>query len=161
MARKKTRTSNNPHFELLSIAQFAKLAMTFWVGGTLTTGFIVVPLLFKSIDEISAATIAGQLFNINAYIGIISLLLALVNEGIAHRLTLFTLRKFWYIIAMMAILVINYFAIFPIIVRLRTKLLDLANHVIIHSSSFNFWHSLSAILFLIICALGVLYILEK
>lgn len=161
MVRKKSATNPNAHLEILSISQFAKLAMTFWIGGTLTIGFIVVPLLFKSVDEISAATIAGQLFNINAYIGIISLMLALIHEGLSHRFTLFRLRKFWYIIAMLAILVINYFAIFPIIVELRSKLLDLANHVIIHSSSFNFWHSLSAILFIITCILGVLYILEK
>jgi hypothetical protein len=161
MSKKGKFSNNNQRLEILSITQLSKLAMTFWVGGTLTVGIVVVPLLFKSVDEITAATLAGQIFNINAYIGIVSLFLAIIDQGLANRFTLFKLRKFWYLITMMGILVINYFAIFPIIVRLRTTLLDMANHVIIHSSSFSFWHSLSAILFVITCILGVLYILER
>ena len=161
MPRKAKPKLNNSHFEFFTIAQITKLAMTFWVGGTLTIGFVVVPLLFKSLDEITAAVLAGQLFNINAYIGIVALLLALINLVVSEKFRVAKLRKFWYVLIMTAILIINYFAIFPIIVRLRSTLIDVANRVIIHSTSFNFWHSLSAILFLIISILGVLYILEK
>ncbi len=158
---KKNALQINQKLELISIQQFSSIAMTFWVGGTLTIGLIVIPLLFKVLDEITAAGLAGQLLNINAYIGIVALFLALIDNCVQFKFNVISSRKFWYAIIMESILVINYFAIFPIIVNLRTKLTDMTNRVIQHSSEFSFWHSISSILFLITCVLGTLYILEK
>lgn len=158
---KKSPTKSKQTLEILSIHQITKLAMTFWVGGTLTVGTIIIPLLFKNLDEISAASIAGQIFNISAYIGMSALFLALIELVIDHKLTVFHIRKFWYVTIMEIILFINYFAISPIIVTLRTKLTDMTNRVFQHSTEFSFWHSVSSILFLLSCVLGVLYTLEK
>jgi hypothetical protein len=135
--------------------------MTFWVGGTLTIGIVIIPLLFKTLDEVNAATITGQILNINAYIGIVALLLALIELGIHLKLNLLQSRKFWYALVMESVLIVNYFAIFPIIVELRTKLTDVTNRIIQHSSEFSFWHSISSILFLLTCILGALYMLER
>jgi hypothetical protein len=161
--KKKTKApaAVNQKLEIISLYQFSKLAMTFWVGGTLTVGIVIIPLLFKTLDEITAAGLAGQILNINAYIGIVSLVLALLDVCFQARLSLLKSRKFWYIVTMESLLIVNYFAIFPIIVELRTKLADVANHVIQHTSEFSFWHSVSAIMFLIICILGTLYIVER
>lgn len=158
---KKNTIQVNQKLELISIQQFSSVAMTFWVGGTLTIGLIVIPLLFKVLDEITAATLAGQLLNINAYIGIVALFLALIDNCVQFKFNVINSRRFWYAIIMESILIINYFAIFPIIVNLRTKLTDFTNRVIQHSSEFSFWHSVSSILFLITCIIGTLYILEK
>jgi hypothetical protein len=140
--KKKTKApaAVNQKLEIISLYQFSKLAMTFWVGGTLTVGIVIIPLLFKTLDEITAAGLAGQILNINAYIGIVSLVLALLDVCFQARLSLLKSRKFWYIVTMEGLLIVNYFAIFPIIVELRTKLADVANHVIQHTSEFSFWH---------------------
>lgn len=135
--------------------------MIFWVGGTITIATIIIPLLFKTLDQITAAKLTSQILNINAYIGIIALFFAFIDSALHYKLALFSNRKTWYILIMTAILIINYFAIFPIIAHLRTKLANVAHQVIQTSPSFNFWHSLSAILFIIISILGVLYIIEK
>jgi hypothetical protein len=158
---KKLKPPINPPLEILSIQQLSHLAMTFWVGGTLTIGIVIIPLLFKILDEINAATITGQILNINAYIGIVALLLALIDLGINLKLNLLQSRKFWYALVMETVLIVNYFAIFPIIVELRTKLTDVTNRIIQHSSEFSFWHSVSSILFLLTCILGALYMLER
>lgn len=158
---KKNVSSVNQKLEIISIQQFSNVAMTFWVGGTLTTGLVVIPLLFKVLDEITAAGLAGQLLNINAYIGIVALFLAIIDNCVNYKFNVINSRKFWYSLVMESILIINYFAIFPIIVNLRTKLTDFTNRIIQHSSEFSFWHSISSILFLITCIIGVLYILEK
>ncbi|MDD3266623.1 MAG: DUF4149 domain-containing protein [Burkholderiales bacterium] len=158
---KKQAKKSIQSLEILSVHQIAKLAMTFWVGGTLTVGCIIVPLLFKNLDEITAATIAGQIFNIVAYIGMVSLFMALIEIVMDYKLQIFHLRRFWYIAFMETILFINYFAISPIIVKLRVQLTDITNRVFQHTTEFSFWHSVSSILFLISCVLGVLYILEK
>lgn len=158
---KKATSKVNQKFEILSIHQFSNIAMTFWVGGTLTIGSIIVPLLFRNLDEITAATIAGQIFNINAYIGMVALFFALLEVCIDYKFLVFHLRRFWYVVLMEIILFINYFAVFPIIVTLRTKLADMTNHVFQKSSEFSLWHSVSSILFLLSCILGVLYLLER
>lgn len=160
MPRKQSKKSIQS-LDILSVHQVTKLAMTFWVGGTLTVGCVIVPLLFKNLDEITAATIAGQVFNIVAYIGMVSLFMALIELVIDYKLQIFNLRKFWYVAFMETILFINYFAISPIIVNLRTKLTDITNRVFQHTTEFSFWHSVSSLLFLISCVLGVLYILER
>lgn len=165
MARKAPTKTTKPtkidqKFEILSIHQFSNIAMTFWVGGTLTIGSIIVPLLFKNLDEVSAATLAGQIFNINAYIGMFALFFALLEVCIDYKWQIFHLRRFWYIIVMELILFINYFAVFPIIVKLRAGLVDMTTRVFRHSQEFSLWHSVSSILFLISCLLGVLYLLE-
>ncbi len=151
----------NPQFELLTLHQFSKLAMTYWVGGALTIASIIIPLLFKVLDEITAAVIVGQILNLNAYCGMVALFFALIDVMFNHKLAIFKLRKFWYIIAMAALITINYFAMFPILSRLRANLVDLANHILRHSNTFNFWHSLSSFLFIILCILGTLYIIER
>jgi len=162
MAKKKpTKITTNLPLEIFSIAQLSKLGMTFWVGGTLTIGSIIIPLLFKMLDQITAATITGQILNLNAYIGIVAVFFAIIDSIIRYRLNTYRARKFWYLIIIEIILTINNFAIFPLIAKLRTKLADMAHHVIQTTPSFNFWHSISAGLFVITVILGLLYTIEK
>jgi hypothetical protein len=164
MAKKPVSRINskiNHSIEILNIHQFSNIAMTFWVGGTLTIASIIIPILFKNLDEITAAAIAGEIFNINAYIGMVALFFALLEICIEYKLNVIYSRRFWYVIVMEIILFINYFAVFPIIMILRSKLADVTNHVFRHSQEFSLWHSVSSILFLISCILGVLYLLER
>ncbi|MBP9743108.1 MAG: DUF4149 domain-containing protein [Burkholderiales bacterium] len=147
--------------EIISIHQFSKLAMTFWLGGTWMAGIVIFPVLFKTLDQITASEVVGQILNIQAYIGIICLIIALVEVVVNHKLSLFTTKRFWYIICMFSILVVNYFAIFSVLANLRSRLSTIAHKFIaLQNNIFDFWHSLSAVLFVFICILGVLYLIE-
>ncbi len=147
--------------EIISIHQFSKIAMTFWLGGTWMAGIVIFPLLFKTLDQITASSIVGQILNLQAYIGIVCLFIALLEVIINYKLSLFTTKRFWYIICMFSILVVNYFAIFPTISTLRAKLSHVAHQIVsVQNNVFDFWHSLSAILFIFICLLGVLYLID-
>lgn len=165
--RKKTTTAPSHHpvrqkkQEIISVHQFSKISMTFWLGGTWMTGVVIFPLLFKMLDQVSAAQIVGQTLNLQAYIGLICLIIAFIEVLVNHRLALVMTKRFWYIISMGFILVINYFAVFPIIHNLRERLSSVA-HQVIHTTTnvFDFWHSLSAILFILICIIGILYLLD-
>jgi uncharacterized membrane protein len=47
------------------------IALTLWVGGLWTIGFVVAPTLFRSLDSrAQAGAIAGELFSLMAYIGL-------------------------------------------------------------------------------------------
>ena len=147
--------------EIISIHQFSKIFMTFWLGGTWMSGIVIFPVLFKTLDQITAADLVGQILNIQAYIGIICLIIAFIEVVINHKLSLLATKRFWYILSMGFILIINYFAIFPVIRNLRNQLSLVAHQFIeLQSNTFDFWHSLSAILFIFICLIGMLYLID-
>lgn len=162
MARAKNNTKKvTQNREIISIHQFSKIAMTFWLGGTWMSGIVIFPLLFKTLDQITASSIVGQLLNLQAYIGIICLIIAFIEVIVNHKLSLYKVKRFWYIICMFVILFVNYFAIFPVIYRLKEQISAVAHQIIaVQSNVFDFWHSLSAVLFIFICILGVLYLIE-
>lgn len=147
--------------EIISIHQFSKIAMTFWLGGTWMAGIVIFPILFKTLDQITASEIVGQILNIQAYIGIICLIIAFIEVMVNHKLSVFTAKRFWYIISMFTILFVDYFAIFPTIYSLREKISSVAHQFIsLQNNAFDFWHSFSAVLFIFICILGMLYLIE-
>ena len=156
-----TKNINNPKFEIFTLRQISNLIMTYWIGGTLTIATVIIPLLFRNLDQITAANIAGQIFNINAYIGMSAIVVAMNNTISLNERNLIYIRKFWYALSMECILAINYFAVFPIIVTLRSKLIDATNKVFLSNNTFSMWHSLSTILFVLCCVFGILFIIEK
>lgn len=150
-----------PHREIVSIHQLSKIAMTFWLGGSWMTIVVIFPILFKALDQITASAIAGQVLNLNAYIGIVCLIVAMIEVIINHKLSILKTKRFWYIISMGCILTINYFAIFPVIYHLRQKLSNVAHQIIaVQNNAFDFWHSLSALIFIATCILGILYMVD-
>ncbi len=166
MARSRTisklkQNVSNHSREIVSIHQLSKIAMTFWLGGSWMTIVVIFPILFKTLDQITASNIAGQILNLNAYIGIVCLIMALIEVIINHKLSILKTKRFWYIISMSCILIINYFAIFPVVYNLRQRLSGLAHQIIaVQSNVFDFWHSLSALAFIATCVLGVLYLVD-
>jgi hypothetical protein len=159
--KKNSKSSNIKRIEVISIQQLSKIAMSFWIGGSLMAALIFFPLLFKSIDIVTASRLVGQVLNLIAYIGLVCLLIALIEVIINHKLSLFKTKRFWYIFVMIFILIINYFAIFPLINSLRQQLTNVVHKIIVvQSNVFDFWHSLSAITFIITCILGILYLIE-
>jgi len=147
--------------EIISIHQFSKIAMTFWIGGSLMSALVLFPILFKTLDPVTASEIVGQLLNLLAYIGIVCLLIALIEVIINHKLALIKTKRFWYIIAMDSILIVNHFAIFPMVYRLGQHISEVAHQILsVQANVFDFWHSLSAVTFILSCILGVFYLIE-
>ncbi|MFN8769644.1 MAG: DUF4149 domain-containing protein [Neisseriaceae bacterium] len=147
--------------EIISIHQFSKIAMTFWIGGSLMIATVILPLLFKTLDVVTASQLAGSILSILAYIGVVCLLIALVEVVVNHKLKLIKTKRFWYILAMGSILIVNYFAIFPMVARFRRQISTVAHQILsVQSNVFDFWHSLSAVTFVSGCILGVLYLIE-
>lgn len=152
---------NNNKNEIISIHQFSKIAMTFWIGGSLMTATVIFPMLFKILDLVTASQLVGSILNIIAYIGVVCLLIALIEVIVNHKLKLVKTKRFWYILAMGSTLIVNYFAIFPIVARLRQQISNVAHQILsVQSNVFDFWHSLSAVTFVAGCILGVLYLIE-
>lgn len=148
--------------DIISLNHLSKVFMTCWIGGLWANALIIFPLLFRTLDQVSASNLIGQILEVFAYLGVVSLMINFSEIIFKYKLRTFKLRQFWYITCMLFALIINYFAIFPGIMRLKNKLSLLGHQVIVKPNSvFDFWHSLSALIFIIICVLGLLYIIDN
>lgn len=155
---KNTTTNIN---NLFGIYQLSKIAMALWLGGTVMTTGIILPIIFKSLDQITASNIASQILNMIAYIGVVCLLIALIEVILTYGKKTLKSKRFWYITTLILILIIDYFAVFPSLYILH-KHLSKAVHVLINppKNVFNFWHSANAMLFILISCTGIFYLLE-
>ena len=126
-----------------------RVLLTFWVGGLWTTGFIVAPLLFASLeDRVLAGTLAGQLFTIMSYASLLcgSLLLSLHWAG---RQAGGFLRWRPLVICLMLLLVVaGEFLLGPLLAQLRNEGLS-------GGTRFGQLHGIASALFLMNCVLGL------
>ncbi len=167
-AQQKTKQTKAPHKnnitfagKIFSMHQLSKIVMSFWIGGSLMMAIVVFPLLFQVVDIVVASNLVGTILNILGYIGIVCLAVALIEVITNHKLSLFKTRRFWYIVSMGGILIINYFAIFPSIAKLKQQISSVAHQIIaVQDNLFDFWHSLSAITFIVVCIIGFLYLID-
>jgi hypothetical protein len=123
-----------------------RLLLTLWVGGLWTVGFIVAPMLFNSLDDRAlAGTLAGNLFQIMSYIGLVCGVLLLLGNQFRYR------RVNWrtYVLLLMLLMVIlNEFLVSPFIASLRQS-------DAVTSSTFAMAHGTASVIFLITSLLGL------
>jgi len=135
-----------------------RLLTVVWVGSLLTIGYAVAPVLFTSLDRISAGAVAAQLFRIEGVIGVVCgvLLLALCNVlirrgGDAYR------RLRWLIAGMLICVLVGYFALQPFMNALRIAAQEAGTDVghSAYASRFGMLHGISSVFYLIESLLGI------
>jgi len=96
-----------------------RILLTLWVGGLWTVGFIVAPTLFANLDDRAlAGTLAGVIFGIMAWIGLLCGVLLLLSNQVRnpqHRLNWRALV----LLAMLVLILIGQFLLAPMIADLR------------------------------------------
>jgi hypothetical protein len=143
------------------VARIQLLIATLWVGSLWTIGYIVAPTLFATLfDKVLAGTIAGNLFQIEAWLSVGSALvltgfLLPIQREDSAKITLLRL------IAMMLICsIIGYFVLHPFMASLRAA----AGSAGVMSSDvkiqFGILHGVSSLFYLVESLLGVALILK-
>jgi len=146
-----TQTSAVPHrvFRLLTVV---------WVGSLLTIGYAVAPVLFASLDRMTAGAVAAQLFRIEGVLGVACgvLLLGLANllirrGGEAYR------RLRWLIAGMLVCVLLGYFALQPFMNALRVAALEAGTDVAhsAYAARFGMLHGVSSVFYLIESLLAI------
>ena len=96
-----------------------RILLTLWVGGLWTVGYIVAPALFANLDDRAlAGTLAGIMFGIMAWIGLLCAVLLLLSNQIRnpqHRLNWRALV----LLAMLVLTLIGQFLLAPMIADMR------------------------------------------
>jgi Xanthine/uracil permeases len=88
-----------------------RLLTVVWVGSLLTIGYAVAPVLFTSLDRMTAGAVAAQLFRIEGVLGAVCGILLL---GLGERTGSPRQRRYrrlrWLIVGMLVCVLVGYFA---------------------------------------------------
>lgn len=130
-----------------------------WVGGFMTIGFLVVPLLFNAIgDRQVAGVIAASLFKVTAYInvGVCGFLMVMANYLVKLGNQPYRLIR-WILLLMLICAVTAAFILIPWMNVLRDQALQIGLSVRETSNAtlFSSLHGLSSAVFIAQSCLGV------
>ncbi|PCE27191.1 DUF4149 domain-containing protein [Burkholderia ubonensis] len=138
-----------------------RLLSAVWVGSLLTIGYAVAPVLFRSLERMTAGSVAAQLFRIEAVLGVVCgvLLLVLSNQQVRRGHDEYR-RVRWILAAMIGCVLIGYFALQPFMNALRVAAMeagtDIANSP--YASRFGMLHGVSSLFYLVESVLGLMLI---
>ena len=126
-----------------------RILLTLWVGSLWVAGFVVAPLLFAELDDRAlAGSVAGSLFTLTSYIGLVCGSLLLAFNGVSFR------RINWravVIVGMLLLVVVGQFVITPMVADLRVQGL-------IDTPRFGQLHGLASVLFILTSVLGLVLV---
>ncbi|WP_412527081.1 DUF4149 domain-containing protein [Burkholderia lata] len=138
-----------------------RLLSAVWVGSLLTIGYAVAPVLFKTLERMTAGTVAAQLFRIEAILGVVCgvLLLALSNQQVRRGSSEYR-RVRWVVAAMVVCVLVGYFALQPFMNALRVAAMDAGTDIANspYASRFGMLHGVSSVFYLVESVLGLMLI---
>ena len=138
------------------------LILGLWVGGFITIGFLVVPVLFSSLgDRQVAGLVAANLFKSTAYISVVlsGILMVIANYLIRQGYSSYRLSR-WLLLGMLACAVCAAFILIPWMNSLRDQALYLGLSVreTTNATLFGRLHGISSVLFMIQSLLGLVLV---
>ena len=141
------------------LGRLANVFLSFWIGSVLTLGTIAAPVLFFSLeDKQLAGLLAGKMFTVGAWVGIVAgtylLFFSLIQAGARAFKTWF----FWLVLMMWLLTLVGHFGIQPILQNLKHQALPLAVMQSVFADRFSQWHGISRILWLMQALLGVVLV---
>ncbi len=132
-----------------------RILLTLWIGGMWMVGFVVTPTLFQLIDDRAlAGTVAGQLFSITAYIGLVCGSLLLVNVLVYTSNRFYKNGRAWILIGMLILIVIGQFVITPTMSEIRAAGMRAED-----KAQFDFLHRSASILFMSTSLAGLVLVI--
>ena len=138
-----------------------RLLSAVWVGSLLTIGYAVAPVLFKTLERMTAGSVAAQLFRIEAILGVVCgvLLLALSNQQVRRGSSEYR-RVRWIVAAMVVCVLVGYFALQPFMNALRVAAMDAGTDIANspYASRFGMLHGVSSLFYLVESVLGLMLI---
>lgn len=137
------------------------LFITAWVGGLWGIGYVAVPVLFQTLpDRMMAGMLAGKMFTLITYIGIVSACYLLAYYLKVSGNAAFKQMVFRVVVVMLLLVMVGQFGIQPIMADLKIQALP---GDVIHSAfadRFRMLHGVSSILYLLQSLLGALLVLK-
>ncbi|KAF1029007.1 MAG: hypothetical protein GAK40_00689 [Burkholderia plantarii] len=140
------------------VPRLFRFLATVWIGGQLTIGYAVAPVLFATLDRATAGAVAAQMFRIEGIIGLVCAVLMLIIANARVRAGELDYRRLRGLVAgMLACVLVGYFALQPFMnaIRLAAQAAgtDVANSP--DAARFGMLHGASSLFYLIESVLGL------
>ena len=137
------------------------IIITLWAGALWTTG-ISAYVLFDSLqDKQMAGMLAGKLFAVVSYIGMVSgfylLIQRLVQDGTAALKQAF----FWSVFVMLLLVLAGHFGIQPILESLKSQALPADVMQSVFADRFRNWHGVASVAYLVETLLALVMVLKS
>jgi hypothetical protein len=125
-----------------------------WAGSLWTIGFVVAPALFRMLERRQAGDVAGQLFMIEAWIGVACAVALVATRDRAQESQRAVIAL---VLAMLACIVVGYFGVQPIMSSLRAQPpgADAA-----WWQSFGLWHAVSTAFYAVESVLALVLVVR-
>jgi hypothetical protein len=138
------------------------IAITVWVGGLLAIGYVAVPVLFSRLaDRSLAGFLAGDMFAIGSWIGLICALYLLTYLSRVHGRTALRNPVTCLVALMLLLAVIGQFCIQPIIAQLRADALPLPVMQSALAPRFAMWHGVASVMYLAQALMGIALVIKQ
>ncbi|HEY0665640.1 MAG TPA: DUF4149 domain-containing protein [Gallionella sp.] len=139
----------------------ATLLTTAWVGSLWAVGYLAVPVLFQAQpDRQLAGMLAGQMFTLVAYLGIVCAAYLLTRYIVVSGRSALRLTEFWTAAAMLLLTLAIQFGIQPLMADLKAQALPLEVMQSPYADRFRMLHGISSIAYLIQSLLGALLVVR-
>jgi len=139
----------------------ASLLTTAWVGSLWAVGYLAVPVLFYAQpDRQLAGMLAGQMFTLVGYLGMVCGIYLLIHRYIVSGRGSFRHAMFWTVTAMLLVTLAIQCGIQPVMNALKLQALPLD---VMHSAlagQFKMLHGISSVLYLIQSLLGIFLVIK-
>jgi len=139
----------------------AALLTTAWVGGLWATGYLAVPVLFYAQpDRQLAGELAGQMFALVGYLGMVCGMYLLIQRIAVFGQAALRQVLFWIVAVMLLFTLAIHFGIQPIMADLKAQALPLD---VMHSAladRFRMLHGMSSVIYLTQSLLGAFLVIN-
>lgn len=142
------------------LPRFTLIVVTFWVGALWMTGLSAYVLFDALRDKQLAGSLAGRLFTIVSYIGIVSAIYLLIQRLFDDGTFALKQGFFWAVFVMLLLALAGQFGIQPLLAQLKHAALPNDVMQSVFASRFRNWHGVASIAYLLECLLGFVLVLK-
>ncbi|SFZ78209.1 DUF4149 domain-containing protein [Chitinimonas taiwanensis] len=134
------------------------ILVVFWIGGLWIIGLLVGPLLFQQLDNGLAFKMVAVMFRAMAWVGIVAGIYIFLHILWVEGLRAFQTLELWLILAMLALTLVNHFAVFPVISEVKPTMHTAAEGVF--GGGFQSWQTISSLIYLVQSVFGLIYVIR-
>lgn len=145
-------------------AALQSITATLWVGALWAVGFVVAPTLFASLDDRAlAGQLAGRLFTLTAWIGMVCAAYLLVFRFALFGRAAFRQGLPWLVLLMLGLVLAGQYGVQPILASLKEQALPQQVMASVFRDRFAAWHGVSSVLYVIqsLCGAALVILLGR
>jgi hypothetical protein len=139
----------------------AVLMASAWVGSLWAAGYIAAPVLFHALpDKALAGMLAGRLFAVTAYLGMVCGAYLLIYNCTRDGKQVLKQSMFWLIAIMLVLTLLAQYGMQPLLAEIREQALPLYVMNSPYAERFRLWHGIGSIAYLVQSLAGAALLLK-